>query len=171
MRIRAAFITAVVLAGLSAAGCSKPVDLKRALQVLDLTGGYHDAGVVGGKNKIVPSLTFRLKKGGSDSLRPLSLSVSFKKLPPAGMAVPPGSPAETDWDEKFVQSVPFENDVTAPLTFKAEAGYTADPPQTRADMLKNSNFQDVRVHVFAKHSASQWVEIATFDVPRQILAQ
>jgi hypothetical protein len=171
MRIPVALVAAVLTASLSAAGCSKPVDLKQALQVTDLIGGYHDAGVVGGKNKIVPTLSFRLKKSTSDSLRPLSLSVSFRQLPPAGTEVAPGSPAEKDWDEKFVQSVAFENDVTAQLTFKAETGYTADPPQTRAEMLQNKSFQDVRVHVFAKHSASQWVEIATFDVPRQILAQ
>ena len=53
---------------------------------------------------------------------------------------------------------------------KAKNGYTGDPPQSRADMLKNRYFQDVRVHVFAKHSASQWVEIATLDIPRQLLA-
>jgi hypothetical protein len=38
-------------------------------------------------------------------------------------------------------------------------------------MLKNSQFQDMRVHIFAKHSSTQWVEIATYDVPRQVLAQ
>jgi hypothetical protein len=38
-------------------------------------------------------------------------------------------------------------------------------------MLKNRYFQDVRVRVFAKHSASQWVEIATLDIPRQVLTQ
>jgi hypothetical protein len=48
-------------------------------------------------------------------------------------------------------------------------GYTGDPPQTRADMLKNTHFQDIRVHVFAKHSSSQWVEIGVFDLPRQLL--
>jgi|SRR5215204_1631592 len=171
MRIPAASTALVLAAALSAAGCSKPVDLKQALQVNDLSGGYHDAGVVDGKNKIVPAVSFRLKKNTDDSLRPLSLSVSFKKLPPSGTAVPPGSPAEEDWDEKFVQSVPFDGDLTSPLTFKSEAGYTADPPQTRADMLKSRYIQDVRVHVFAKHSASQWVEIATYDVPRQLLAR
>ena len=70
-----------------------------------------------------------------------------------------------------VQSVPFEGNQSAPLTFKAKNGYTGDPPQSRADMLKNRYFQDVRVRVFAKHSASQWVEIATLDIPRQLLAQ
>jgi len=165
------FAPIAILLGVLAAGCSKPVDLKQALQITDVVSGYHDAGVVGGKNKIVPSITFRLKKSSSDSLRPLSLNVAFKQLPQAGVAVAPGSPSEADFDDKFVQSVPFDGDTTAPLTFQAEAGYTADPPQTRADILKHRLFQDMRVHVFAKHSASQWVEIATIDIPRQLLAQ
>jgi hypothetical protein len=162
---------AAILLALAAAGCSKPVDLKQVLQVTDVVSGYHDAGVVGGKNKIVPSITFRLKKTTSDSVRPLSLNVAFRQLPQVGTATPPGSPGETDFDEKFVQSVPFDGDATKPLTFQAEAGYTADPPQTRADILKHRLFQDMRVHVYAKHSASQWIEIATFDIPRQLLAQ
>jgi len=67
--------------------------------------------------------------------------------------------------------VPFGDDVTKPLTFHAEHGYTTDPPQTRADILAHSQFRDMRVHIFAKHSASQWVEIGAFDIPRQLLAQ
>ena len=161
----------LALAGLVGAGCSTPVDLKQALQVTDVVSGYHDVGVVAGKNKIVPSITFRLKKNTSDSLRPLSIQIYFKQFPPAGTAVPPGSPTETEFDDKYVQSVPFDDDVTKPLTFQAERGYTAEPPQTRADILKHRLFQDVRAHIFAKHSASQWVEIAAFDIPRQLLAQ
>ncbi len=168
------FATAVViLAALLAGRCSKPVDLKQSLQVIDLAGGYHDAGVVNGKNKLVPSVTFRLKKPSGVDVTPLSLNVAFKQLPEAGAgpAVPPASSAETDWDEKFVQSVPFDGDQTKPLTFMSEPGYTADPPQSRADILKHRLFRDVRVHIFAKHSASQWVEIGAFDVPRQLLTQ
>lgn len=167
MRILAS--AAALAVTVSAAGCSPPVDLKQALQVTDVTAGYFDAGIVDGKNKLVPSVSFKLKKSVNDSLRPLSINVSFKQLPQAGTAVPPGSPAENDWDEVFLQNVPFEGNDSAPLTFKAKNGYTGDPPQTRADMLKNKYFQDVRVHVFAKHSASQWVEIATLDIPRQLL--
>lgn len=169
MRILA---SAAILALLvPASGCSAPVDLKQALQLSDVTAGYFDAGIVDGKNKLVPSVSFRLKKSVADSLRPLSINVSFKQLPQAGTAVAPGSPGESDWDEVFLQSVPFEGDQSAPLTFKAKNGYTGDPPQSRADMLKNRYFQDVRVHVFAKHSASKWVEIATLDIPRQVLTQ
>jgi hypothetical protein len=146
------------------------VDLKQVLQVTDVTSGYSDAGIVDGKNKVVPTVSFRLKKSVDDSLRPLSLNLSFKRLPPAGTAVPPGSSGETEWDEVFLQNVQFEGNQSAPLQFAAKNGYTGDPPQSRADILKNSFFQDVRVHVFAKHSASQWVEIATLDIPRQLLA-
>jgi len=166
-RLFAACLLPLALAG--AASCSQPVDLKQTLQVTDVSGGWFDAGIVDGKNKLVPSVSFKLKKSVNDSLRPLSINVSFKQLPQAGTAVPPGSPAENDWDEVFLQNVPFEGNDSAPLTFKAKNGYTGDPPQTRADMLKNKYFQDVRVHVFAKHSASQWVEIATLDIPRQLL--
>ena len=71
---------ALILAVLTA-GCSGPVDLKQVLQVTDLSGGYHDVGIVDGRNKLVPRITFRVKKSTEDSLRPLSLTVSFKQLP------------------------------------------------------------------------------------------
>jgi hypothetical protein len=156
---------------LMATACSKPVDLKQALQLTDLAGGYLDAGIVEGRNKLVPSITFRLKKSTDDSLRPLSLNVVFKQLPKAGTAVAPGQPAEIDFDEVFKQSVPFDGNQTNLLTIHAATGYTGDPPQSRAEMLKHSQFQDMRVHIFAKHSASQWVEVGQFDLPRQILTQ
>src|SRR5258705_11897124 len=118
---------AIVLAVL-ATGCSRPVDLKQALQLTDLAGGYHDAGILEGRNKLVPRITFRLKKSVDDDIRPLSLNVVFKQLPKAGVAVPPGSPAETDFDESYVQSVPFEGNQTAVLTIQTKAGYTGDAP-------------------------------------------
>lgn len=167
MRILAPTVLLAVLI----TGCSRPADLKQVLQVTDLAGGYHDAGIVDGRNKLVPSITFRLKKSTDDSLRPLSLNVVFKKRSRPGVAVPPGSDAEEGWDETFVQNVPFDGNQTALLTVQTNAGYTGDPPQSRADILTHSMFQDVRVHIFAKHSSSQWVEIGAFDIPRQVLAQ
>jgi hypothetical protein len=164
-------VALVLTLPLFVAGCSKPVDLKQVLKVTDLSGGYYDAGIVDGRNKIVPSITFRIAKSTDDGLRPLSVNIVFKQLPKAGTVVAPGQPAENDFDEVFKQSVPFNGSQTDLLTVRATAGYTGDPPQSRADMLKHSLFQDMRVHVFAKHSSSQWVEIAQLDLPRQILTQ
>ena len=153
------------------AGCSAPVDLKQVLQLEDISGGYRDAGIVEGRNKVIPSITFRLKKATDRSLNPLSLNVAFKKLPPPGITPPPGSPTEEDWDEAYSANVKFNGNDTGLLTYKINAGYTGDPPQSRADILKNTHFQDVRVHIFAKHSSSQWTEIGQYTIPRQLIAQ
>ena len=58
MRRPSVALLLLAVAGL-AAGCGKPVDLKQVLQVSDVSGGYHDAGLVEGRNKVVPSITFR----------------------------------------------------------------------------------------------------------------
>jgi hypothetical protein len=162
-------VTAGALAlALISSGCGPTVDLKKTLQTAGATGGWFDAGIVEGRNKLVPSITFRLKKSINDSLRPLSLNVVFKRLPSAGA---PAGTGEEDWEEVFMQNVAFDGNETAPLTVRPTHGYTGDPPQSRAEMLKNSQFRDIRVHIFAKHSSSQWVELGQYDVPRQLLTQ
>jgi hypothetical protein len=169
MRIVRAALTLAIIG--MAAGCGKPVDLKQTLQLTDVRGGYRDAGIVEGRNKIVPTISFRLKKSIDSSLSPLSLNLAFKKLPPQGMTPAPGSPAEDEWDDTFSANVQFNGNDTGLLTYKLNAGYTGDPPQSRADILKNSHFQDVRVHIFAKHSSSQWTEIGQYTLPRQLITQ
>jgi hypothetical protein len=147
--------------GLAVADCAPPVDLKQALQVTDVSTGWFDAGIVGGKNKLVPSVTFRLKKAADVQLSALSLNIVFKVE------------GETeDWDDVFVQRVDFVDGVqTAPITVRPEKGYTGDPPQSRADMLKNSQFRDLVVQIFAKQSSSQWTELHRVKIARQLLTQ
>lgn len=157
-----ALTLAVVLAG-----CGRPVDVKQVLRASDISTGYHDAGVVEGRNKLVPSVTFTLRKSTNDSVRPLSLNVVFKRLPLAAS----GAAGEEDWEEVFLQNVTFQGNETAPLTVRPAHGYTGDPPQSRAEMLANSQFRDMRVHLFAKQGSGQWAEIASFDVARQLLPQ
>ncbi len=166
--LRGVASAAVLALALASAGCRRPVDLKSALQLADVSGGWHDAGIVDGRNKLVPSITLKLRKSTTDELRPLSLNVVFKRLPPAGA---PAGTGEEDWEEVFLQSMTFEGNQTAPFTVRPNHGYTGDPPQSRADMLKNSQFRDIRVHIFAKHSSSQWAELGQYDIPRQLLTQ
>src|SRR5262245_35046010 len=150
----------VTLAALVAAGCAKPVDLKQAIQVSDLTTGWYDAGIVDGKNKLVPSLSFRLKKAPATDVA-LSLIIVFK------------AEGETDdWDGWFVQRVQStDGSQTAPLVVRPEKGYTGDPPQSRSDMLKNSLFRDLNAKIFAKQSSTQWVELQQVKIARQLLTQ
>ena len=140
-------------------GCTKPVDLKQAVQVVDPAGGWFDAGVQSGKNKLVPSVTFKLKKSAADvNLSSLSLNLTFIFVDTQEHA-----------DDVFVQNVPFDGPETAPIVVRSQWGFTGEPPQTRAEMLKNSHFRDVRAHIFARVTSAQWVEIGAIDVQRQLI--
>jgi hypothetical protein len=154
---------------LAPTGCGPTVDLKTALQVADVSAGWHDAGIVQGKNKIVPSITFRLRKTTDVSLTPLALNIAFKRRPPAAPGQSPSTAGEEDWDDVYIASVTFNGNETAPMTVVSSTGYTGDPPQSRADLLRHSQFRDMRVHVFARHGSAQWAELGQYDIPRQLL--
>jgi hypothetical protein len=143
--------------------CGPKVDLKQALRLADVSTGWYDAGVVDGRNKLVPSITFRVQKTAEVNVQPLSLNIIFNRL---------NGQAEEESDQVYFQKVDFAGgSQTAPLTVRPEHGYTAEPPQSRADMLRNSHFRDFRAIVFAKHSSGQWVELGRLDIQRQLLLQ
>jgi len=161
--LRACLLVAVLSAAIA---CNRSLDVKQAIEVTDTSSGWFDAGIVDGKNKVVPSVTFRLKKKPETDLAGISLNVVFRH--PA----PPGANLEEDWDEVFIQRADFKNaNETEPLTVRPEKGYTGDPPQSRLDILKHSQFRDVRARIFAKYTSSQWVEIGTVDVQRQLIVR
>lgn len=154
------------LALLAAGACSSSVDLKSALEVVDTSSGWYDAGIVDGKNKIVPQVSFRLRKKADVDPGSVALNVVFRH-PPAS-----GTSTEEEWDEVYLQKADFsEGNQTPVMTVRTEKGYTGDPPQTRMDILNHSQFQDVRARIFAKHSSTQWVELGMIDVQRQLLVR
>ena len=157
---------AVPFLALAAVSCSSRVDIKQSIEVAETSGGWYDAGIVAGKNKIVPGVTFRLRKKADVELDAIALNVVFRR-PPAQ-----GANEEEDWDEVYLQNVRFsEGNQTPPLIVRTTNGYTGDPPQSRLDILKHSQFRDIRARIFAKHSASQWVELGTLDVQRQLIVK
>jgi hypothetical protein len=159
-RLIAVALFSTSLAALGVAACGPPVDLKQVVQVTDVSSGWFDAGVQNGKNKLVPSVTFKLKKNADVKLSSVSLNLTYSVV---------GS--QDHADAVFVQNVPFEGLETAPIVVRTQWGYTADPPQTRAQMLENSHFSDVEVKIFAKQSTSQWVELQRVKIARQLLTE
>jgi hypothetical protein len=153
-------VLGLLASALSSADCAKPVDLKQSTQITDVSSGWFDAGIVDGKNKLIPSITFRISKTSGVDLSSLSLNVVFRVA------------GEQDHsDDVFVQRVDFSGDATANITVRSQFGYTGDPPQSRADMLKNSQFRDMEAQIFAKQSSSQWVELHGVKIARQLLTQ
>src|SRR3954463_10402133 len=127
--IRRTTLVAFTLVASFTSACGKEVDLKQSLQVTDVSSGWFDAGVQNGKNKLVPSVTFKLKKNPGVNLSSVSLNLAFMFV------------GSTDHiDDVYVQSVDFQGDETNPQIVRTQWGYTGDPPQTRLEMLQNSHF-------------------------------
>lgn len=158
--IRRTTVVAFVVLATVASACGPQVDLKQAIQVTDVSSGWFDAGIQNGKNKLVPTVTFKLKKNPEVRLSSISLNLTFKFV---------GS--EDHADDVYLQSVPFDGNETRPIVVRTQWGYTGDPPQTRAEMLKHSQFRDMEAQIFAKQSSSQWVELQRAPIARQLLTQ
>ncbi len=148
-----------------AASCRPPVNVKEAVEITEVSSGWFDAGIVEGKNKIVPSVSLRLQKQPDVNLDSVAVNVIFRRPPSEGNE-------EEEWDEVFIQNAKFtESNQTPLLVVRAEKGYTGDPPQSRMDLLQHSQFRDVRATIFAKYGSTQWVELGRIDVERQLLTR
>jgi len=140
--------------------CAGSVDVKTALQVTDVSTGWFDAGVVDGKNKLVPSVTFRLKNGSDRDLSAIALNVMFKF-------------ADNDdvHDEVFKQRVVLENKQTELITVRSQVGFTGEPPQTRLEMLQNRSFRDQDAVILVRQGAAQWITLHRVRVERKLLTE
>ena len=74
-----AWLIALLVSACSS-GCGPTVDLSKSLQLSDVSTGWHDAGVVDGKNKLVPSVTFKLKNVSDQSLTSLQVNALFRRV-------------------------------------------------------------------------------------------
>lgn len=158
---RPAVALALVAVAALAAGC-RSVDIGEVVTAIDLSGGWYDDGVVDGKNRLLPSVSFRLEKSTSEEIGPLAVNVLFKRLV-AG--------EEEQWEDVYLQRVEFiEGNRTRLLTVRAPNGYSAEPPQSRADMLQHSQFVDARAIVMVRQG-STWIEVGRLDLPRTLITQ
>ena len=147
----------------AAVSCAPPVDLTTNLQVLDVSTGWFDAGIVNGQNKLVPTITFKLKNLSDQKLAVLQANVLFHRV----------SDPTIEWGAGFLSVTGSEGLApgaeTKPLTVKSNLGYTGSD-QTRQEMLQNKAFIDATVQVFAKYGAEQWVKKGEYPVERRLLA-
>jgi hypothetical protein len=147
---------------LAAGACAPPVDLSKQMQVLDVSTGWFDAGIVNGQNKLVPTITFTLKNLSDQSLKVLQANVLFHRV----------SDPNVEWGAGFLQVTGSDGlapgAASKPLTVKSNLGYTGSE-QTRQEMLQNKAFVDTTVQVFAKYGAVQWVKLGEYPVERRLV--
>ena len=141
-------------------GCGDNVDAKEALVVTDVVTGWFDAGIVGSKNKLVPSVSFRIKNKAASSIHSVQFNAVFRVI---GDAEELGS--------AFVRGIGADGlasgGTTETYTLRSALGYTGEQP--RAQMLQHSEFRDAEVEIFANHRSEQWVKIGQFKIDRQLL--
>jgi hypothetical protein len=145
------------------AGCGPDVDLTKALQVEIVSTGWFDAGIVNGQNKLVPTVSFKLKNVSDQKLSALQVNARFSR----------GNEPE-EWGNGFLPSVGpgglAPGTTTDVLTIKSQLGYTGSD-QSRAEMLQNSQFVDAKVELAAKYGGTQWKRLGEYPIARQLITQ
>lgn len=153
-------VAGVSAAVVSAPACGPGADVSTAIQVLEVSSGWYDAGIVNGQNKLVPSVTFKLKNISDQPVTTLQANVLFHRV---------NSPEE--WGSGFLRVAGSEGlqagATSDMLTVKSDLGYTGT--ETRADMLKNSQFVDAKVRILAKAGSNYWHPLGEFPIERRLL--
>ena len=154
----------ITLSLLWAAACmggpSGPINT--LVEPVDVKTGWFDAGIEDGKNKLVPSVTLTLKNVSSEQVANVQLNAVIRRV------------GETDeWGGAFQKVIGTDGIApgasTKPIVLRSNLGYTGTEP--RAQMLKNSQFVDARVQLFAKHGGSQWTKLGEWQIARELLTQ
>ena len=150
--------------GVSSA-CGPQVDLKQ-LEVADVFSGYYDFGVVPdgeykGENKLVPSISFKLKNNGPVAVDHVALTVSFWQV---------GGDGEKDSKEiSGIGATKVQPGGTSePLLVRSEVGYTT--PAARSELFNHSLFKDFIVKFFAKRGGTI-VPLGELTIDRRLIPQ
>jgi hypothetical protein len=154
--------TLILLLALAASGCSKTIDIQKALAVTDVHTGWYDAGIINGQNKLVPSISLKLKNAQAEPITGVQLNAIFHRVG-----------EEDGWGEHFVQAVDRSGlapgATTQQIVLRSGLGYTGAQP--RLELLRNSQFVDARVDIFGKQGRGGWVKLAAVQIDRQLLTQ
>lgn len=147
---------------LAAAGCGRDVDVRSALQITDVVTGYYDVGIVDGKNKIVPSIAFRVRNASDRRVGSVQLNAVFRV-----------EGEQEELGSMLVRGIDTEGigpgELSETFVMRSSLGYTGEQP--RSQMLQHKEFRDVQVELFAKYKAQQWVKIGQYRIDRQLLTR
>ena len=157
-RIAVAIVSVVVLACGSTGGQPN----NKLVQPVDVKTGWFDAGVENGMNKLVPTVMLTLKNVSNEPVANVQLNAVIRRT------------GETEeWGGAYMKVVGTEGippaAATKPIVLRSNLGYTSTEP--RAQMLKNRQFVDTQVQVFAKHGGNQWVKLGEWPIARELLTQ
>ena len=159
MSLRLGFVC--LLLSVLSLGCNRenPVAV---LEPLEVVTGWFDAGIIEGKNKLVPSVSLKLRNKSDKPISSVQINAVFRRVG-----------EEQGWGEHYgwaVQKDPLPPGATTdPLVLRSQLGYTGEQP--RMQMLQNKEFVDAKVEIFLRHGSQVWAKLAEFQVARQLLTK
>jgi hypothetical protein len=156
-------VGAVLLVSVVSISCGSSEGAVAALEPLDVVTGWFDAGILeGGKNKLVPSVSLKLRNKSDDPIRSVQVNAIFRRVGEQEM-----------WGEYFGWAIPREplpaGATTNALVMRSALGYTGEQP--RMQMLQNKEFVDAKVEIYLKQGSRVWAKLAEYPIQRQLLTQ
>ena len=153
----------IALAALLSISCGASEEAVAALEPIDVVTGWFDDGIVaGGKNKLVPSVTLKLRNKTDQPVRSIQINAIFRRVGEQEM-----------WGEYFGWAVPRTplpaGAATETLVMRSALGYTGEQP--RMQMLQNREFVDAKVEIYLKQGSKVWAKLAEYPIQRQLLTQ
>jgi hypothetical protein len=150
------------ICALAQSGCGGEPPADKVLQVDEVVTGWLDDGIVAGQNKLVPTISYKVKNTGPGSVSYVSFNAVFKVIDDPeelGAALLKGidgnglAPGQT----------------AGPFIARSQLGYTSPAP--RMQMLQHSQFKDAQVELFSKHRSGGWIKIGQYKIQRQVLTK
>ena len=155
-------LTACIVLVLLVSGC-RAREVEKDLTITDVHTGWYDIGIVNGQNKLVPSISLKLKNVSPDEISRVQLNAVFKRL----------DGENKEWDAHFVRGIGPDGlrpgATGEELVLRSDRGYTGD--ESRLQMLQNKAFIDAKVEIFGKHGSRFWVKMGEFQIDRQLLTE
>jgi hypothetical protein len=160
--LAAAMFVAIALSGCASSVSSTTEDITKQVAVTDVKTGWFDAGIENGMNKLVPTLMLTLKNVSAQKVKLVQLNAVIRRV---------GEPDE--WGGAYVKAIGSEGLApgasTPPIVLKSNLGYTGVEP--RNVMLKNSQFVDARIQLFAKQGGANYVKLGEYPIARELLTR
>ena len=163
-RLRSAALSAVIVAVMFSVSCGASVDAVASLEPINVVTGWYDDGIIqGGKNKLVPSVSLKLRNKSDKELKSIQINAIFRRVGEKEM-----------WGEYFGWAIPRYKPLgpsaeTSTLVMRSTLGYTGDQP--RMQMLQNHEFVDAKVEIYLKQGSKVLAKLAEYPIQRQLLTR
>ena len=135
-----------------------------ALEPVDVVTGWFDDGIVeGGKNKLVPSVSMKLRNKSGEPIRSIQINAIFRRVGEQEM-----------WGEYFGWAVP--RDAAGRRRQHQHAGDAIDARLHRraaahADAAEPASSSTRRSRSILKQGSQVWAKLAEYPIQRQLLTR